>query len=134
MSNHDMSPNAGFDNSMSDDLVKRLRAISPIFDHAQLTNEAANEIERLRTEGKKDYEDMRKFQAKYIAADQRAEAAETKVAKLREALGKVKQRCLFVDDDGRIGVTQEPHIEDELFDEICQALTETEEQSSEPQS
>lgn len=44
--------------------------------------------------------------------------------KLADALEAVKQACLFADDDGTIGVTQDPHIHSELFDQICAALRE----------
>lgn len=33
----------------------------------------------------------------------------------------VKDRCLYVEDD-YISVTTEPHIDGELFDEICEFL------------
>ena len=41
---------------------------------------------------------------------------------MRAALEAVKEACLFAEDDGAIGVTQEPHIDDELFGRICSAL------------
>ncbi len=44
------------------------------------------------------------------------------VEALREVLEKVRQCCLFDDDAGEIGVTNDPHIPPELFNEICAAL------------
>jgi hypothetical protein len=49
---------------------------------------------------------------------------------LLEAVGvleNVKQACLFSDDDGGIGITTEPHIPEELFDNICSSLAKLEE-------
>ena len=37
-------------------------------------------------------------------------------------LEKVRRACLFSEDDGEIGVTSDPHISEELFDDICNAL------------
>ena len=42
---------------------------------------------------------------------------------MREVLAYVKDACLYSDDDGAIGVTQEPHIDSMAFDDICKALT-----------
>jgi len=42
---------------------------------------------------------------------------------LSSLLEQVKEACLFTDDDGSIGVSQEPQIYSELFDSICGALT-----------
>lgn len=42
--------------------------------------------------------------------------------RLAALLEQVKQACLFDDDDGQIGITEEPTIDLELFDEICKAL------------
>ncbi len=44
-------------------------------------------LEEARREGDRDLADMRRFQAKYIEADQRAEAAEASLGALRGALG-----------------------------------------------
>ena len=46
-------------------------------------------------------------------------ALETKDA----ALMYVREQCLFADDEGGIGVTQEPQIDSLAFDSICKALT-----------
>lgn len=47
-------------------------------------------------------------------------------AKLRELLRQVREACLFYDDDGPIGVTEDAVIHSDLFNEICAALTEKE--------
>ncbi len=60
-----------------------------------------------------------------VAADaaNRMNTAEADATCLREVLEKVKQACLFGDDDaGQIGVTTDPHIPSELFFEICANL------------
>ena len=44
------------------------------------------------------------------------------IDELCEALEGCRQACLFEDDDGGIGVTEDPHIPSELFDKICIAL------------
>ena len=41
---------------------------------------------------------------------------------LYEALDQVQQQCLFDDDNGQIGVTEDPCIPAELFNKICLAL------------
>ena len=41
---------------------------------------------------------------------------------LLEALERVRQACLFSEDDGQIGVTADPHIDERLFNEICAAI------------
>lgn len=68
----------------------------------------------------------------YIKASedrQHVEAARDKaladVGRLRKVLDTVRERCLFADDDGGIGVTEDAHIDSGLFDEICAALKET---------
>lgn len=43
-----------------------------------------------------------------------------------EALKAVRDNCLFADDDNQIGVTQDPHISEFLFSEICAALNKAE--------
>ena len=59
-------------------------------------------------------------------ATDRAEAAETCVVELAEMLEKVRQCCLFSDDDaGPIGVTTDPHIDEQLFKDICTVLSAT---------
>jgi hypothetical protein len=53
----------------------------------------------------------------------RAKAADDEKWRLRIVLEKVKQCCLFTDDySGGIGVTTDPNIPSELFDEICTVL------------
>lgn len=49
----------------------------------------------------------------------------TQLAALRDVLEAVKQRCLLSDDDGQIGVTTDPHIDEQLFSAICDILTDT---------
>lgn len=39
-----------------------------------------------------------------------------------ELLRDIQQRCLFVEDDGTICVTEEPHIDAVLFDRLCLAI------------
>ena len=41
--------------------------------------------------------------------------------RLKTILEKVKQTCLFDEDDGQTGVTTDPHIGERLFNEICEA-------------
>ncbi len=54
---------------------------------------------------------------------ERAEAAEAHVIVLVGALGQVHECCLFGDDDaGSIGITTDPHINEQLFSDICAAL------------
>jgi hypothetical protein len=48
--------------------------------------------------------------------------APSREQRLERALLKVREACLFADDDNQIGVTTEAHIPDELFAEICAAL------------
>ena len=43
-------------------------------------------------------------------------------AEARALLSDVREACLFDDDDGIIGVTTDPHIDERLFDKICAAL------------
>ena len=60
-----------------------------------------------------------------VAADavSRMNTAEAEVTHLRRVLERVRHACLFADDDvGEIGVTTDPHIPSELFDEICAVL------------
>ena len=38
-------------------------------------------------------------------------------------LERVRQACLFSEDDGQIGVTTDPHIDAQLFSDICTALS-----------
>ena len=58
--------------------------------------------------------------ALYAAA--RCDAAEVKSTCIQKTLEKVRQCCLFDDDEGKTGVTTDPHIPLELFDEICAVL------------
>ncbi|KKL13516.1 hypothetical protein LCGC14_2524970 [marine sediment metagenome] len=54
------------------------------------------------------------------------EATEARVVELAGALEQVRQCCLFSDDDaGPIGVTTDPHIDEQLFKDICTALATT---------
>lgn len=39
-----------------------------------------------------------------------------------ELLQQVREACLFIEDDGEIGVTTEPHISEELFKAMCECL------------
>jgi hypothetical protein len=43
--------------------------------------------------------------------------------KLLDLLTEVRDACLYA-EDGYIGITQEPHIDDDLFDRICAAINE----------
>lgn len=54
-------------------------------------------------------------------AARRLEEAE----KMAIVLEKVRQACLFADDDGQVGVTEDPHISSYLFYEICETLNKT---------
>ncbi len=42
------------------------------------------------------------------------------------ALKDVKEACLFVHDDGQVGVSQEPYISGELFNRICKLIEDIE--------
>lgn len=42
--------------------------------------------------------------------------------KLLEALICVRETCLYTDDDGRIAITYNPEISDELFNQICAVI------------
>jgi len=65
--------------------MKAIRDLgSPMFD--AIADRIEAEIERLRTEGQKDYDDMRQFQAKYIEADQEVERLREQGGLLVEAL------------------------------------------------
>jgi len=55
-------------------------------------------------------------------ANEFAAHREAAIKEARELLEAIKQQCLFVDDDGTIGVSSEPYINHELFERIC-ALT-----------
>jgi hypothetical protein len=58
------------------------------------------------------------------AADLRtAIAMARRTAAAEGALTEVREACLYAEDDGSIGITQEPHIDDELFSRICALLT-----------
>ena len=50
-------------------------------------------------------------------------------ARMKDLLIQVRDKCLTPEDDGQIGVTEEPHIPGELFDEICEAINATEQGS-----
>lgn len=43
---------------------------------------------------------------------------------LRALLMEVRDNCLFSDDGGTIGVTEEPHVSADLFSRICEAIGE----------
>jgi regulator of protease activity HflC (stomatin/prohibitin superfamily) len=58
--------------------VRELESLQNQLEHAEA------EGERLQEEGRKDYEDMRRFQAQYIAADQEVE-------RLRAALKQIER-------------------------------------------
>ncbi len=60
-----------------------------------------------------------------ISWQDRAEVAEARVVELAGALERIRQRCLFEEDDGRTGVTTEPHIDEQLFNDICAVLSTT---------
>ena len=62
---------------------------------------------------------------------QTVERQAAQIEQMREVLAYVKDACLYSDDDGAIGVTQEPHIDSLAFDMICKALTATPEQALE---
>ena len=47
----------------------------------------------------------------------------SRVPEMERLLEDVKQRCLFADDGGTIGVTEDPHVPAELFNRICALLT-----------
>ena len=49
--------------------------------------------------------------------DRGHDAAQAEILELKTLLHKIKERCLFA-DDGSIGITQDAHIPQELFDEI----------------
>lgn len=53
------------------------------------------------------------------------EALQLRVARLVKALELVKQRCLYAEDDGVIGISEDVHIDSQLFDSICEALSAT---------
>jgi hypothetical protein len=57
--------------------------------------------------------------------DEQIETLEQQLARVHECLNSVREACLFSEDDGSIGVTQEPHIPYQLFDDICKALAAT---------
>ena len=41
---------------------------------------------------------------------------------LRAILARVRQACLFSEDDGRIGITTDPCIDEQLFNDIQAAI------------
>lgn len=45
---------------------------------------------------------------------------------LLEALKAVREACFYAEDDGRIGITEEPHISGELFDCLRAAIVKAE--------
>jgi hypothetical protein len=47
-------------------------------------------------------------------------------ADIRDLLIEVRDACLYAEDDCRIGVTTDPHISEDLFARICDALNATE--------
>lgn len=54
------------------------------------------------------------------------ESLRQQLALSNKCLKRVQEACLFSEDDGSIGVTQDPHIHTQLFDDICKALVATE--------
>lgn len=85
----------------------------------------------------------REHQLEHMRQTERAETAEAELAEAQEQanmqaeltehwqkadaearalLSDVREACLFDDDDGIIGVTTDPHIDERLFDKICAAL------------
>jgi len=77
------------------DILERLRRQDNMPTRNKTIADAANEIEclrsevaRLKDEGTKDYEDMRKFQSKYIASDHEVRRQKEQISLLREALNK----------------------------------------------
>ena len=48
-------------------------------------------------------------------------------AELVRVLAKVRQACLFSENDGRIGVTTDPCIDEQLFNDIQAAIAEARE-------
>ena len=42
-----------------------------------------------------------------------------RVIEAEALLEDVRASCLFADDDGFIGITTDPHIDERLFDKIC---------------
>ncbi len=67
------------------------------------------------------------MERQYYSAQTKYDEARAQVAALHKVLEAVKQCCLFSDDDGQIGVTADPHIDERLLSDICAALTDTEE-------
>lgn len=63
-----------------------------------------------------------------IEHQDRADTAEAERANLRELLEEVKQCCLFVDDDGSIGVSEDVVIPVDLFNRIAKAAKTTSEE------
>lgn len=45
-----------------------------------------------------------------------------KMVQAKRLLGVVREKCLFTDDDDKIGFTEDPHIDVSLFNEICEVL------------
>lgn len=67
------------------------------------------------------------YAAPSIPQDYKAQLAESQVreAKLRDVLTQVREQCLFSDDEGEIGVSNEAQIDLLLFDAICMAIKST---------
>lgn len=45
-----------------------------------------------------------------------------RIERLVALLTECREACLFAEDDGRIGVTEDPHIPADLFSRICDEL------------
>lgn len=54
------------------------------------------------------------------------ESLQQQLALSNRCLKSVREACLYPEDDGSIGITQEPYIDSQLFDDICKALAATE--------
>ncbi len=103
----------------------------PNLDDGTLLRELAAAVETLRD----DLADLEALRSEDHAAIRQTilekEAAEARVVELAGALERVRQCCLFEEDLGRTGVTMEPHINEQLFDDICAALLATPAQAME---
>jgi len=92
---------------------------SPIINKAIRAEEVANEYADKASQNYSGVEVVPLFEHP-SPDDVAALKAENKV--LRDVLSQVKEQCLFVDDDGQIGVSSEAQIDSQLFGEICEAL------------
>ncbi len=60
------------------------------------------------------------------ALNEEIESLRQQLARSKNLLKRVQEACLYTEDDDSIGITQEPHIDSQLFDDICKALAATE--------